>query len=139
MHSGEMITSYLALHRRLLQLALIRGAIAQSWRLWNLQLPETLRFTIISLYILRRGKSILCSIKTRKVKLLKMMMVQRLGRHQIYKEETTYIPSSLLRCRNNNFQGRKRVMPLLLYRTMTPCCLVAAWGLLLGDPRSSRG
>ena len=48
------------LHRRLLQLALFRGAIAQSWRLWNLQLPETLRFTIISLRILRRSKSILC-------------------------------------------------------------------------------
>lgn len=28
-------------------------------------------------------------------------------------------------------------MPLLLYRTMTPCCLVAAWGLLLGDPRTN--
>ena len=30
-------------------------------------------------------------------------------------------------------------MLLLLYRPMTPCCLVAAWGLLLGDPRSGPG
>ena len=36
-----------------------------------------------------------------------------------------------------NLYSRKRVMPLLLYRLMTPCCFFATWGLLLGNPRSN--
>ena len=44
----------------------------------------------------------------------------------------------------NGFGGvaqreRYSVMPLLLYRPMTPCCLVAAWGFALGDLRSGPG
>ena len=42
-----------------------------------------------------------------------------------------------IRRKTKMIQGRKREMPLLLYRLMTPCCFVATWGLLLGDSRSN--